>query len=55
MGIPVGTHYDHHVLNMHNFNEVGISSCKYGCKIYACSCGTTQVIHNRAYGCYRGE
>lgn len=34
-------------------NEIALSECNYGCKIYNCKCGTAHVFHNRTYGCPR--
>lgn len=34
-------------------NELRMSDCDSGCKIYRCACGTEHVFHNRTYGCTR--
>ena len=49
------TPYECHVLDSHDFMEVGLSSCGFGCKIYRCHCGAETIIHNRVYGCPEGR
>lgn len=40
----------------HNLgNEVRLSDCEYGCKVYSCSCGDEHLSHSRIYGCREGE
>lgn len=30
--------------------EVGLSNCKYGCKVMVCMCGALYVHHSQVYG-----
>lgn len=48
------TPYECHVLDSHDFMEVGLSSCGFGCKIYRCHCGVETLMHNPVYGCKEG-
>jgi hypothetical protein len=35
----------------HDMNEAAMSDCEYGCKIFRCECGATEVRHMASYGC----
>jgi hypothetical protein len=46
---------DRHARRGHEMAEAGLSDCRFGCKVFRCTCGVERVEHMASYGCPGGR